>query len=612
MTVPSNKGWRWALAGLFAATVLLSLLPHLFIMQQQRQAGADIAYSPAVLNRNWTRFDDIIKLYPSWRFASDLTLRGKLGIAADRDRIFPNVLQEAVVVPPNALAIWLTGSLAAPFYLATVLVGFAAVAAAMLMRRWTGRPALSLAAAFLMIFAYQYFFLDYLKAQAAGGLAWHVYQMKSLTTSVFEYNSFYRAHSLGATYVLFLGFVWWLWRALNRGTLSWRFLGAGAVLLALQFYAYLFYSLLAAGMTACALAATFVHWVATRAPEPRARLFVLVGASALAMLLALPSWLNTLSLLTGPRSADWVARISGVVPKGAFWASTEVAVFGVAALLLLRDASLRIVFAGAAATVLLVENLQLLFGFNVQMGHIYHRGATPLFFLGMFLFIDRLTAPALRWRAARAAGTAVLAAACLLYGAAAVTWAHNYARQNADQGLLADERQVLDFLRANNGPRTTWAIPFPNLNERAALHAHAILYLPFAGNQPPSRTNAEIKDRLAKMLWLSGVTPEGVRAYVVPGTPERQFERYAYYVLQRLYAPYGPRPLDELAAELQERIDALERSHASPDSTGWPTFLVLGGDGPIIAALNRPRPDVLTPEAKFGRFTVYRVGAAAR
>jgi hypothetical protein len=225
--------------------------------------------------------------------------------------------------------------------------------------------------------------------------------------------------------------------------------------------------------------------------------------------------------------------------------------------------------------------------------------------LAAFAMVARLTAPALRWRWARGFGVVLLAAACLFYGGAAVSWARNYARLNADQGLAADDLQVLDFIRANDGPGVSWGIPFPALNERVAVYARATLYLPFAGNQPPHRTNTEIKDRLAKMLWLASASSADVQAFVKLPPNDRQYERYAYYALQRIYEPYGALPVTHLAGELEARLQRLEQSPRALDAVPWPTYLILGGDGPIMARLTRPRTAMLVPRAQFGRFSIF-------
>src|SRR5680860_1027135 len=127
MTGSMRMTYRWSLhiLALYFIFVVLLLLPHVFTVINQ-QSNSSI-YSPAVLNSNWTRFDDIVKLYPSWQFAINFSLRGKLGVPDINPSVYPNVIQESVVVVPNAVAIWLTGSLLAPFVLAILFAGASGV-----------------------------------------------------------------------------------------------------------------------------------------------------------------------------------------------------------------------------------------------------------------------------------------------------------------------------------------------------------------------------------------------------------------------------------------------------------------------------------------------------
>ena len=175
-----------------------------------------------MLNANWTRFDDIVKLYPSWHFAENFTIFGKLSVPYATTAIFPNVLQESIVIIPNAIAIWLSGSMSAPFFLAAILTGFTAVLTAQMLRTWTGMPVLSLAGGFWMIFTYHIFSPDRL-ALMMGDPFFLVDFIKNQVNKPFNYNSFYRVHTLGATYLIFLAYIYWLWHALKykqAGTVS--------------------------------------------------------------------------------------------------------------------------------------------------------------------------------------------------------------------------------------------------------------------------------------------------------------------------------------------------------------------------------------------------------
>lgn len=592
---------------MLVATVLVAM-PHLWILYFQHVNNLPLTYSPAVLNDHWVRFDDIVKVFPAWQFAKELSIFGKLGVAAYPDEIYPNTLQEILPNIVYGFAVYVTDNPATPFYVLSFFSALAGVCGAALVLKWTNARLFAFCSAFIMVFAYHYFFLEMFADHLLNHPFIHFLNVENkVTNDPYEYNSFYRIHTLGATYFAFLLFFYYLWKSMGDVRSGVKIVLLLGFLFGAQFYLYVFYSLAASGIMAVAIVVCIVRGIRTKKYEDWLVVKRLFFAGLLGTLIAIPSVLSTLSLVFTGAAADWVARIQGQPSETWFYATPPLFVLLGLCVLFLPGWRLKTMSAGLIITVLIVENLYPLVGFNIQAGHIYHRTAMPL----MVLFIMILM-----WRAfslvsvkvdyLRLAGGFVLVVATAFYGLQAVRDSYYYAKSNyMTQGITGDEEKTLSWLKDNVGENSEVGIIFPKMNMMGSVYAKTTVYLPFSGFQYQSTTNDYILDRFSRMLWLAGADERAVALFSETGAP---YERYPYFYFQRLFKPLGKVPASVLRDSVLQRFANFEAK--AEDNQKWPDYMVIGGHGDAMRYLAELPTRSLELVKDFGAYKVYCVKEA--
>ena len=93
----------------------------------------------------------------------------------------------------------------------------------------------------------------------------------------------------------------------------------------------------------------------------------------MALVIALPSIFETLSLVLNDSNREWYARINGVVSEEGyvFPQTVGLMIFGAALLFLSPNKSFRFTGISLALITLIIENLDFFIGHNLQPGHVY-------------------------------------------------------------------------------------------------------------------------------------------------------------------------------------------------------------------------------------------------
>ena len=333
------------------------------------------------------------------------------------------------------------------------------------------------------------------------------------------------------------------------------------------------------------------------------------------LIVASPSIWNTVSLAFMGGNADWLMRIRGA----ASWncPNWEVAIMMILSLLIMPTWSGKVIISSLALSVLIIENLHNVIGFNIQPGHVFGRVALPFFATAFFVLLYTVWVwlPLSRVRAIHMIIKVAVMVVALFFTGMAVLFAYGYAMNNyGTQGLSRYERGVIEYF-SEIEPSVVGTL-FPTMNEAIAVHTHQNVFLPASQHQPNCVTNSFILERLSTMLWLADAHESEIGMFLTKDT------RNSYYYFQRTYYPDGPVHPEELYKSLIEKVQhyrsEARSNHDFPLFTegkdSLPEYLILGGWGwgRLWQKLSSSKNQLLHEVYKNEQYTVYLVGSKRR
>ena len=483
----------------------LMVSPIIKTIDQQKENQLDIVYTANHFNSHFKHYDDQVKLASTTQLARNGTIYGKLVTKDNRDKIFPNTLQEISVAFLFAPFVWATNSSDAPYYLLAITV--AAVYALMfwLSNTWTNNLIMAFFVPFIIILGYPYFSFgaDYWAYILSPVELWDYVQSNTQQMEG-ELNSFYRVHTMGGSYWLFLLFFYQIYMVIDNQTMSKNQAVWLALTTALMFYTYIFYSIVSGLLLFITFAYYFIEgfYTGDYRQDLLLKLF-LCGFAALC--LASPSIFETLNLVLSDSNSEWYGRIDGPASGESylFPQSTGLVVFMVALFFLSPNKSFRLTGFSLTFTTLIIENLDVLIGHNIQPGHVYMRVTLPI----MVIMAIVLAYQGLRFCCSGFRGLGVLMGAlgAIIYGtiflANGVTYTNSVAKNTfAFQGLSLAQFELYSWIE-NKNKRQTYATLNPEIGFPLPTHSGGYLYLYFSGYQYLTTTNRQIADRLALVFW---------------------------------------------------------------------------------------------------------------
>ena len=135
----------------------LMVSPIIKTIDQQKENQLDIVYTANHFNSHFKHYDDQVKLASTTQLARNGTIYGKLVTKDNRDKIFPNTLQEISVAFLFAPFVWATNSSDAPYYLLAITVAAAYALMFWLSNTWTNNLIMAFFVPFIIILGYPYF-----------------------------------------------------------------------------------------------------------------------------------------------------------------------------------------------------------------------------------------------------------------------------------------------------------------------------------------------------------------------------------------------------------------------------------------------------------------------
>jgi hypothetical protein len=602
----------------FSVTAALILLPHFKIQNLQSEKGIGIVYTPSYLNGYATRFDDQVKLLPSLQLARKGVLTGKAGNKEYQDELYPNVLQESVVAFIYAPIIFLTDSSDSPYYFLGVLVGMSYLVGFYLCRFLGVDRFFAFSLPIIMIFGY-YFFAVGTRFVLPKGLLHPEYLLTSVDrirdwtdSRPYELNSFYRIHTLGASYAIFLGYVYSLIKSLKTQQNVLKDRVVLGLILGLQFYCYVFYAI-AAAASLIIIAIWFLLCGVIGNGDNYRRSYSLFISGLIGFLIAIPSMLETLGLLglLGIQGhADWLSRIGGDTITGKpFWANSILYGLTLYFLLFSRGA-LRLTAISLLIPVMLMSNSGVIFGKELQPGHLYIRTVMPVMVLlvGCSLYIRKFNifSPAKFISAYRLLlrGMVLVLASFFVFNA--ISYSGTYAKHTyKHQGVTIDQKELHDWLK--DKPELTVATLSPEIGMPLNMHTPVYLYLTFSGHLHNNISNEDIDNRLVNIFWLFNIDITDLESYFDQHNGLPFERRYHYYYWQRRfgYPRYGDDFTAHLEALEKKLIDydpSLESGLCHNDFD----YLVVDSSRVRQRELSNLRMELLRLEVVFGDIKVYR------
>ena len=333
--------------------IILILSPHFLTIRQQTLDGANLVYTPNHLNGHTVRFDDWVKLAPTFQLATKYQITGKFVSAEHSDGIYPNTLL-------LVLASYIF------FYL--------------IAKNLTHSTVFGIGMSLVVIFGYDTIMWKLVPLWDLPGI--HNALELEIASAQYEYNSFFRVHTLGGSYFILLAFLAFAYIYANQSEQGGKVPRWAPILvtalLALQFYTYLFYSLIAATTwIVLTLHRLFQDIRSDRKPDLN---FIAIGTAAL--LLAAPSLLDTYKLVFSSSSEGWLSRIGNThLEHRYFEHNATIIISGLICFFSPLNRTVKLIVAAIVLITLLMENLGMITGFNIQPGHIYLRGSAPILLL---------------------------------------------------------------------------------------------------------------------------------------------------------------------------------------------------------------------------------------
>lgn len=605
---------KFLLIGLFLIVALVFEVP--FITYSWLHSHLD--YSPSLLNAHWSNFDDIVKMYPAWNLALNGSITGKIGISSSTSEIFPNVLQEFLPTLLLAIPIWLSQNIDAGFFIAPLYTALAAVLIAVWANKELGhRPLSSYAAiciAIISVTAYHFFRLE-LYPLINYSLDQHLAYVDRLSMNTpFARNSFYRPHTLGASYFIFCALFLWLYSFIQKREHSPRFLILGCLLISAQFYSYIFFSITAGFMVLATLVAVTLakkdtkdlslHW------KPAVHLAVITLA---ALFIASPSISNTLDLLLNNQNEDWVSRIRGKESIKVFWATNEVLAFCLISALFMPTKAGKYLACSLGIAVVIIENLEVLTGFNIQSGHTYFRTTLPLIVASTFVILLRAWSKICVHKSITFLSATLLTAGALYYINAAVNFGIGAANLNAASQHWTDHEKII-AKTIKELPKGQVATLFPRTNEMVIVNTEHSSFLPFAGHQPSNTSNEDIEAKLATTLWLANASNQQIHELFAPSKGKsRYYDLYPYYFFQRRFEPRGPIPVAALSATISNQVNSIQEQFLEQNCISFPLpdYLILGGWGSDVSTIRTPTNSAVKQLANTPDYGLFEINKQA-
>jgi len=487
------------------------------------------------------------------------------------------------------------------------------------MQSWGADKFTSFCASLIMIFGYFFLFPD----------KWHI--ITNLWTEInyihrwagdleYEYNSFYRVHTLGASYFIFLGFVYVLYLSLKEKILKKKYIILLTLLLTLQFYTYLFYSIAAVIMYISALGYVVYHFIRYKNKEDKDKAKIILYMGLCSALLAIPSIIDTIDLLIqGPDVKDWVARIGGgdITNSTPFWATKEVFIFGIILAIFSPNKQFMVLALSLIFAVLLIENVQVLFGFNVQPGHLYHRTAMPVFvlmggaaFYNFITKIDYFYEKLLHKEKSQIFKSLIIypvfLGAMIFYLYEANHYGYSYASKTYHiQGITKEQSQVIKWFKSH-AHQSVVATLSPEIATPLNIYSTSYLYSYFAGLLYKTVKNEEIYDRLAIMFWLQNVDNKDIDFYFSPQGSDTE-KRYPYYYVQRFLPPYTKRDIGVMLYYIKKRLNTLNNNPSPLLCENKLDYLLVGGGGVKQKNFRQFNKKYLELINKIGTYLIYRL-----
>jgi hypothetical protein len=599
----------------FLLTAVLIVRPHFEIEKLQAEKGLDIIYTPNHLNGHTTRFDDQVKLLPSIQLARKGVLTGKAGNKEYEEKLYPNVLQESVVAFIYAPIILLTDSSDSPYYFLGILVGVSYLISFYLCRLLGVDLFFAFFLPLIMIFGY-YFFAVGTSFLLPKGLLHPEYLLSSVDRirdwtdrRAYGLNSFYRIHTLGASYAIFLIYVYSLVKMLKAPQDDVKGKIVLGLLLGLQFYCYVFYAI-AASASLIIITTWFLLCGVIGNNDSYRRSYSLLISGLIGFVIAIPSMLETLGLLGIEGHGDWLSRIGGDIVKGRpFWGNNILYGLTLYFLLFSRGA-LRLAAISLLIPVMLMSNSGVIFGKELQPGHLYMRTVMPVMvlFVACSLYIEKFNISSLdkcigvyRWLLR---AIAVVLATFFVFNA--ISYSSSYAKHTYQyQGLTIDQKELYDWL--NDKPELTVATLSPEIGMPLNMHTPAYLYLIFSGYMHNNMSNEDIDNRLVNIFWLFNADFEDLDNYFDQNYGLPFERRYHYYYWQRRfgYPRYGNNftvHLEGLEKKIIDYDPNIESGLCHSDFD----YLIVDYSRVRQRAMSNIRVELLRLEKVFGDIKVYR------
>jgi hypothetical protein len=185
----------------------------------------------------------------------------------------------------------------------------------------------------------------------------------------------------------------------------------------------------------------------------------------------------------------------------------------------------------AIFSIILTENAQLFFGFNIQQGHMYVRTAMPLlvfmFFIALYNFLS-IIFNSLNYRVTFYILISVYTGFFLFES---VHYAISYSNNTAKfQGVSADQKNLIKFFNIAPEAHPIIATLSPELAVNLSIESKVRLYNRFAMNAPLEPASNIFK-RLALTFFLFESGKGDVREYFSISGSETE-KRYDFYYFQ--------------------------------------------------------------------------------
>ena len=617
----NKKSILLSLVGFFL-TVYLLMLPHINTINLQVEKGVDIIYTPSHLNGESTWFDDQVKLLPSLQLSRYGQFTGKLGNIAHSDKLYPNVLQEILVTFMYAPIISIFSDADSPYYALPFFVGFIYLMSFYLVRSLGADLVSALTLPIIMIFGYT--FITSLSFFILPNGILHPEDILTAMSRIenwaasrqYGLNSFYRIHTLGASYIFFLGYIYFFYKSLKDYTSAKKYMLPMAVVLALQFYCYVFYAI-AAGMSFF-LAVVWLFIIAMYKDgftNAKQHVIYLFYSGLIALVLALPSIINLISLMTSDETRDWFMRIGAIKTNFTTFGGNNI-IYGFLALFSFFSINnqTRIMSLTLLSTVLLVENSGVLFGIDLQPGHIYGRAVMPvvILFVGCTLYFQSLK---IRNKFSKMSTLPlclytyrllVTIVACY-FVIVAYNYSHSYAENTYKyQGISTSQNAVNEWLKKR--PGSVVATLLPKIAVPLSFHSPSYLYLNFSGHLYQTVSNRDIDNQLVNVFWLFGVSHDQLKGFFDQSQGKAFEKRYDYYYWQRrFYYLDGHTRRAKHLNVLNNMIDNYDVNGEGSLCKNSFDYLIVDDLHPRQQILPRVKSTYFSEAARFGGIVIYEL-----